>query len=108
LTSYVQEHDELTEASNAVVDMVQAGNLDAAEQAAHDLLARQASAAQQKLKRSAYSWPSPGGQPRGLRSYDAECSAPPQSQHRAVRAEAARSRSKTSNCSWNLASASTA
>jgi len=28
------------EASNAVVDMVQAGNLDAAEQAAHDLLAR--------------------------------------------------------------------
>ena len=40
LTSYVQEHDELTEASNAVVDMVQAGNLDAAEQAAHDLLAR--------------------------------------------------------------------
>ncbi len=26
--------------SNAVVDMVQAGNLDAAEQAAHDLLAR--------------------------------------------------------------------
>ena len=38
-----QEHDEpdeLTEASNAVVDMVQAGNLDAAEQAAHDLLAR--------------------------------------------------------------------
>jgi tetratricopeptide (TPR) repeat protein len=40
LTSYIQEHDELTEASNAVVDMVQAGNLDAAEQAAHDLLAR--------------------------------------------------------------------
>ena len=43
LASYVQEHDqldELTEASNAVVDMVQAGNLDAAEQAAHDLLAR--------------------------------------------------------------------
>ncbi len=41
--SYFQEHDEpdeLTEASNAVVDMVQAGNLDAAEQAAHDLLAR--------------------------------------------------------------------
>ena len=40
---YFQEHDEpdeLTEASNAVVDMVQAGNLDAAEQAAHDLLAR--------------------------------------------------------------------
>jgi len=48
------------------------------------------------------------GQPRGLRSYDAECSAPPQSQHRAARAQAARSRSKTSNCSWNLASASTA
>ena len=43
LASYVQEHDErdeLTEASNAVVDMVQAGNLDTAEQAAHDLLAR--------------------------------------------------------------------
>jgi tetratricopeptide (TPR) repeat protein len=41
--SYFQEHDErdeLTEASNAVVDMVQAGNLDAAEQAAHELLAR--------------------------------------------------------------------
>ena len=41
--NYFQEHDEpdeLTEASNAVVDMVQAGNLDAAEQAAHDLLAR--------------------------------------------------------------------
>jgi tetratricopeptide (TPR) repeat protein len=37
---YVQEHDELTETSNAVVDMVQAGNLDAAEQAAHELLAR--------------------------------------------------------------------
>jgi tetratricopeptide (TPR) repeat protein len=43
LGSRLQEHDErgeLTEASNAVVDMVQAGNLDAAEQAAHDLLAR--------------------------------------------------------------------
>ena len=43
LASYVQEHDELdelTEASNAVVDMVHAGDLDAAEQAAHDLLAR--------------------------------------------------------------------
>ena len=43
LANYFQEHDEpdeLTEASNAVVDMVQAGNLDAAEQAAHDLLAR--------------------------------------------------------------------
>ena len=40
LASYRQERDELTEASNAVVDMVQAGNLDAAEQAAHDLLAR--------------------------------------------------------------------
>ncbi len=43
LASYVQERDEgdeLTKASNAVVDMVQAGNLDAAEQAAHDLLAR--------------------------------------------------------------------
>ena len=43
LASYVQEHDELdelTEASNAVVDMVQADNLDAAEQAAHELLAR--------------------------------------------------------------------
>ena len=43
LASYVQEHDqldELTEASNAVVDMVHAGHLDAAEEAAHDLLAR--------------------------------------------------------------------
>jgi tetratricopeptide (TPR) repeat protein len=43
LASDLQEHDErdeLTEASNAVVDMVQAGNLDAAEQDAHDLLAR--------------------------------------------------------------------
>ena len=43
LASHVQEHDELDEltaASNAVVDMVQAGNLDAAEQAAHDLLKR--------------------------------------------------------------------
>jgi len=43
LASYFQEHDErdeLTEASNAVVDMVHAGTLDAAEQAAHDLLAR--------------------------------------------------------------------
>jgi tetratricopeptide (TPR) repeat protein len=34
------ERDELTEASNAVVDMVHAGDLDAAEQAAHDLIAR--------------------------------------------------------------------
>ena len=43
LASYFREHDErdeLTEASNAVVDMVDAGTLDAAEQAAHDLLAR--------------------------------------------------------------------
>ena len=43
LANYFQEHDEpdeLTEASNAVVDMVHAGNLDAAEQAAHELLAR--------------------------------------------------------------------
>jgi tetratricopeptide (TPR) repeat protein len=43
LASTFQEHDELdelTEASNAVVGMVQAGDLDAAEQAAHDLLAR--------------------------------------------------------------------
>jgi tetratricopeptide (TPR) repeat protein len=43
LASFVQEHDELdelTEASNAVVDMVHAGHLDAAEQAAHELLAR--------------------------------------------------------------------
>lgn len=43
LARYLQEHDEvdeLTEASNAVVDLVHAGNLDAAEQAAHDLLAR--------------------------------------------------------------------
>src|SRR6202051_467061 len=43
LASYFQERDErdeLTEASNAVVDMIQAGNLDAAERAAHGLLAR--------------------------------------------------------------------
>jgi tetratricopeptide (TPR) repeat protein len=40
VANYFQEQDELTEASNAVVDMVQAGNLDAAERAAHDLLAR--------------------------------------------------------------------
>src|SRR5271170_4965727 len=40
VAGYVWELDELTEASNAVVDMVQAGNLDAAKQAAHDLLAR--------------------------------------------------------------------
>jgi tetratricopeptide (TPR) repeat protein len=43
LANYFQEHDELdelTEASNAVVDLVQAGNLDAAEQGARDLLAR--------------------------------------------------------------------
>jgi hypothetical protein len=43
LPSYFQEHHErgeLTEASNAVVDMVRAGNLDAAEQAAHALLVR--------------------------------------------------------------------
>lgn len=40
VANHFQEQDELTEASNAVVDMVQAGNLDAAEQAAHDLLAR--------------------------------------------------------------------
>jgi tetratricopeptide (TPR) repeat protein len=32
--------DELTEASNAVVDLIQAGKLDAAELAAHDLLVR--------------------------------------------------------------------
>jgi tetratricopeptide (TPR) repeat protein len=40
VANHFQEQDELTEASNAVVDMVQAGNLDAAEQAAHELLAR--------------------------------------------------------------------
>ena len=43
LANYFQENDELeelTEASNAVVDMVHAGHLDAAEQAAQDLLAR--------------------------------------------------------------------
>ncbi len=34
------ERDELTEASNAVVDLARAGNLDAAEQGARDLLAR--------------------------------------------------------------------
>ncbi|HEY5168798.1 MAG TPA: SEC-C metal-binding domain-containing protein [Thermoleophilia bacterium] len=32
--------DELTEASNAVIDLVHAGRLDEAEKAAHDLLAR--------------------------------------------------------------------
>jgi hypothetical protein len=32
--------EQLTEASNAVVDMIHAGDLDAAEQAAHDLLVR--------------------------------------------------------------------
>jgi tetratricopeptide (TPR) repeat protein len=43
LASIFQERDELdelTEASNAVVDMVHAGDLDAAEQAARELLAR--------------------------------------------------------------------
>ena len=43
LASYFQgqdEFDELTKASNAVVDMVHAGQLDVAEQAAHDLLVR--------------------------------------------------------------------
>ena len=43
LASYFQEQDErdeLTEASNAVVDLARAGNLDAAEQGARDLLAR--------------------------------------------------------------------
>ena len=43
LANYFQEPDELdelTEASNAVVGLVHAGDLDAAEQAAHDLLAR--------------------------------------------------------------------
>jgi len=43
LASFFQERDELdelTEASNAVVDMVHAGDLDAAEQAARELLAR--------------------------------------------------------------------
>ncbi len=34
------ERDELTEASNAVVDLVHAGKLDDADRAAHDLLAR--------------------------------------------------------------------
>ena len=34
------EADELTEASNAVVDLVHAGKLDEAEKAAHDLLTR--------------------------------------------------------------------
>ena len=43
LANYFQEPDELdelTEASNAVVGLVHAGDLDAAEQAAHDLIAR--------------------------------------------------------------------
>ena len=44
LANFFQESDDhaeqLTEASNAVVDMIHAGELDAAEQAAHDLLVR--------------------------------------------------------------------
>ena len=44
LADFFQDSDDhaeqLTEASNAVVDMVHAGNLDAAEQAATDLLVR--------------------------------------------------------------------
>jgi len=44
LADFFQDSDDhaeqLTEASNAVVDMVHAGNLDAAEQAANDLLVR--------------------------------------------------------------------
>ena len=44
LAGFFQESDDhadqLAEASNAVVDMVRAGDLDAAEQAAHDLLVR--------------------------------------------------------------------
>ncbi len=40
LFQHNDELDELTEASNAVVDMVHAGDLDAAEQAAHELLVR--------------------------------------------------------------------
>jgi len=43
LTSYVHERDELdklTEASNAIVDMVHTDDLNAAEQAAHARLAR--------------------------------------------------------------------
>ena len=43
---------------------------------------RQPSTAQQKLKRSGYYWANPPGQPRGLRSDGAECSGPPQNQHR--------------------------
>jgi tetratricopeptide (TPR) repeat protein len=37
---YDEEQDELTEASNAAVDLVHAGKLDEAEQAARDLLVR--------------------------------------------------------------------
>ena len=44
LTGYLQisddDTDELTAASNGVLDLIHAGNLDAAEQAARDLLAR--------------------------------------------------------------------
>ena len=48
----------------------------------------------------------PAGPPRGLRRNRAECSTPPQRAHPAARAAAARSRSKASRSSWNLASAS--
>ena len=43
LASYFQvsdDADQLTKASNGVVELIRGGNLDAAEQAAHDLLAR--------------------------------------------------------------------
>jgi tetratricopeptide (TPR) repeat protein len=43
LASYFQDSEnavELTKASNGVVELIRGGNLDAAEQAAHDLLAR--------------------------------------------------------------------
>jgi hypothetical protein len=43
---------------------------------------------------------------RGLRRNRAECTTPPQRAHPAARAAAARSRSKASRSSWNLASAS--
>jgi tetratricopeptide (TPR) repeat protein len=39
-TAFLDDAEELTEASNAVVDLVHAGKLDEAEQAAHDLQKR--------------------------------------------------------------------
>src|SRR5580704_6353397 len=67
---------------------------------------RQPSTAQQKLKRWSCSGPSLQPRPLGLRLNLAECSAPSQCRHRPARAASARSASKASSSSWNLASAS--